>query len=103
VFRAHSVERGKASAKHMIAAVEQFRPVQRPEIGDLFYNAKAARVAPLIRADAARIAGIDVPTHLAFDQRFTDSSERIDELHERGFPPLHQPQHRPARRTWPKP
>ena len=99
ILGANAFERRETSTEHVVAAGEQLCPVERPQVGDILDHAQLARIAPRVGADAARIAGVDVAADVALDERVLHRRKGLEQLPERRFAPLDQPQHGAPRRA----
>ena len=65
----HAFQRRQPAAEHMVAAGEQPRAVERPQVGDFLDHAQQAVVAARVAADAARVGGVDIAAGRAGRQR----------------------------------
>ena len=96
----HAVERRQPPAEHVIAAGEQPRAVERPQVGDFLDHAQQRVVAARVGADARTGRGVStLPQVEQVDERSRDALQRGEQRLERGLAPLHQMQHRAPRRA----
>jgi len=87
----------------MISSREQPRAVERPQVGDFLDHAQRFVVPARIGADGARVGGVDIAADRADRELVCHILKRGEQRLERRFAPLHQMQHRAARRTGPEP
>ena len=65
VFRTDAIEGGETSAEDVVAAGEETRAVERPEVGDLFHHAQRLVVAARVGADRAGVGRVDIAAYRA--------------------------------------
>ena len=102
IGRADAVERRQGAAEHVIARPRGARPLQRPKIADRFDDDQRRRVAPLIRADRAGIARVDIAADRAGQDALVSDAHRIGEGREQRFALADEVKRDAARRTRPQ-
>ena len=98
----HPVQRGQATAQHMITPRKQTRFIKRPKIGHVLHHAQRAVVAARIGTNRTRVDGINVSALTAGRKPRRYRLQRRQQRQQRGFALLHQVQHRSPRRSRPQ-
>lgn len=97
------VEGRQHAPQHMIAAGEQARAIQRPEIRDMRHHADKRWIAPRVGAHPAGRGDIDVPARGTADQRLLHALKGRHQGRQDRLPVLDKMQDHPPGRTRPKP
>ena len=99
VVRPDAVERRQRAAEHVIAPARRVGALQRPEIADQFDDDQDRAVAPLVGADRAGVARVDVAAHRADDDLLVGDAHRLGERPEQRFALADQMQRGAPRRA----
>ena len=86
----------------MIAAGEEPRAIERPEVCDLLHNAQHLFVAARVAADGARVGRVDIAADRAGRELVGDLPERSKKRLKRRLALLHQVKHGAPGRPRPK-
>ncbi len=102
ILGADAVERGEQPAKHMKAAGEEARALERPQVGNVGHDAQERRVALRVGADAAGGRHVEVAADGAAGERRIHPGQRLDKGGEEPFAVLQKVEQRAARRPRPE-
>ena len=86
----------------MIARVDGAGALERPEIADRFDDDDRRRIAPLVAADGAGVARVDIAADRAGDDSLLRDPHRLGEGLKQRLPLANEMERRPARRARPE-